>query len=222
LNSFRHTKLYDILAASPLIILYCFAFIGFVLQSREPVRQLLDAPNFYNGLLFISRITPIAFLALQIALFLIRRAPIAFSPSWLSRAVALAGVHSSLPLLLLKRVELSPTAQAISAAMIIVSASASIYVACWLGRAFSILPQARKLVTTGPYRFVRHPLYLAEQLGTIGVMLQFEQPFALLIALISIALQFPRMKYEELVLARTYTTYTAYMAKTSRLIPGVY
>lgn len=36
----------------------------------------------------------------------------------------------------------------------------------WLGRSFAIVPAARDLVTTGPYRLVRHPAYLGEAVMT--------------------------------------------------------
>jgi protein-S-isoprenylcysteine O-methyltransferase Ste14 len=42
-----------------------------------------------------------------------------------------------------------------------------------LGRSFSVVPQARGLVRGGPYSFVRHPLYLAEEIALLGILLQF-------------------------------------------------
>jgi protein-S-isoprenylcysteine O-methyltransferase Ste14 len=41
-----------------------------------------------------------------------------------------------------------------------------------LGRSISILPQARQLVTSGPYAFVRHPLYLGEMTAMLGIAMQ--------------------------------------------------
>jgi protein-S-isoprenylcysteine O-methyltransferase Ste14 len=61
--------------------------------------------------------------------------------------------------------------------------ASSIYVSCWLGRSFSIFPEGRELVTHGPFSVVRHPLYLTEQIAALGTMLQFNQPWSLLLAL---------------------------------------
>jgi hypothetical protein len=42
-----------------------------------------------------------------------------------------------------------------------------------LGRSFSIMAESRQLVTTGPYRFVRHPLYLAEEIAMVSISANF-------------------------------------------------
>jgi len=99
---------------------------------------------------------------------------------------------------------------------------ASIAAALTLGRAFSVLPQARLFVTNGPYKLVRHPLYLAEQIGNFALVMQFKQPWAALVALASLAAQFPRMHYEEQILRATFPQYNEYAARTWRFIPGIY
>jgi len=55
-----------------------------------------------------------------------------------------------------------------------------VYAVLHLGKSFSIMPQARRLVIGGPYRFVRHPLYFAEELAVIGVLIQCDRTMALL------------------------------------------
>ena len=42
-----------------------------------------------------------------------------------------------------------------------------------LRRSFSIVPEARKLVTGGPYRFIRHPVYFGQLLAQAGIYLCF-------------------------------------------------
>ena len=84
------------------------------------------------------------------------------------------------------------------------------------------MPEARKLVTAGAYSIVRHPLYLAEFVGTIGAVIQFLSPWAIAIASTQFAFQLVRMHYEERVLASSFPEYDAYRHRTARLIPGIY
>ena len=46
-------------------------------------------------------------------------------------------------------------------------------VIAYLGKSFSIIPQARRLVREGPYSVVRHPLYLAEEVALLSCLLRF-------------------------------------------------
>jgi len=91
-----------------------------------------------------------------------------------------------------------------------------------LGRSFSIMAESRQLVTTGPYQFVRHPLYLTEEIALVGVFLQYASPWTVLLLLVQIAFQLRRMYNEELVLTAHFPEYAAYQRTTARLIPGVY
>ena len=52
--------------------------------------------------------------------------------------------------------------------------------------------------------------------------MQFASVWTALLLLVQIAFQLRRMHNEEAVLAATFPEYTAYQARTSRLIPGIY
>jgi protein-S-isoprenylcysteine O-methyltransferase Ste14 len=93
-----------------------------------------------------------------------------------------------------------------------------------LGAAWSFVPNADQgtgLVTTGPYRLVRHPIYLGLALLATGQALAFGAWPALLIVLAGVIPTFAwRARAEDKLLSRTFgERYAAYRQRTRMIIP---
>jgi protein-S-isoprenylcysteine O-methyltransferase Ste14 len=88
-----------------------------------------------------------------------------------------------------------------------------------LGRSFSVVPQARSVVQTGPYRWIKHPLYLSEEIAIVGAALQYLTPVTVIVLVLHMAVQVTRILYEEDLLRRTCPEYSTYEASRWRLIP---
>jgi protein-S-isoprenylcysteine O-methyltransferase Ste14 len=134
--------------------------------------------------------------------------------------VALVAAYSPFILVLLPRAAPSIPLAVASTTLLLIGTVGGIWTLTHLGRSFAILPQARRLITNGPYRYIRHPLYLFGQVSLVGVSLQFQQPWASAVALIALVLQFPRMALEEQILLQTFPEYRSYQARTPLLLPG--
>ena len=89
----------------------------------------------------------------------------------------------------------------------------------YLRRNLSIIPEARRLVTGGPYHLVRHPLYAAEILAAFALVLARPGLWATLALAPFIAVQMLRATFEEGLLTRAFPEYKPYAARTRRLIP---
>ena len=90
-----------------------------------------------------------------------------------------------------------------------------------LGRCFGILPEARGLVTRGPYRFVRHPVYLGELGAVFGFVVSAPTLWNIGVLVAFCVAQAVRMRLEERVLGREFPQYAQYAAVTPRLVPRV-
>jgi protein-S-isoprenylcysteine O-methyltransferase Ste14 len=93
-----------------------------------------------------------------------------------------------------------------------------------LGPAWSFVPKADQgtgLVTTGPYRLVRHPIYLGLALLAMGQALAFGSWPALMIVLSGIVPTFAwRARAEEKLLSRTFgERYAIYRQRTKMIVP---
>ncbi|WP_280155664.1 isoprenylcysteine carboxylmethyltransferase family protein [Piscinibacter sp. XHJ-5] len=91
-----------------------------------------------------------------------------------------------------------------------------------LGRSFGLLPAQRGIVVSGPYRCVRHPIYLGYLIGHVGFLLV---NFSLFNAAVLVALygaQTIRIRREEAVLAAS-DAYRDYQGRVRwKLVPFVY
>ena len=155
-------------------------------------------------------------------LIIIRYRRVAATGGLYSRFVALLGSFLFVLLVpFLSRHESSPTLEIFSIFLMISGSILSIMVLLYLGRSFSILPEARRLVVTGPYRFVRHPLYATEMICMLGLVVQFMLWPAVIVFLIQLLIQLERMRIEEQLLNRTFPEYERYASNTARLIPGL-
>jgi protein-S-isoprenylcysteine O-methyltransferase Ste14 len=84
------------------------------------------------------------------------------------------------------------------------------------------MAEARSPVMSGPYRYVRHPLYLGESLSMLGLCLALGTVIALLFWAVWTGMQLTRAHIEEGKLSRQFADYRAYLERTRFILPGLY
>jgi protein-S-isoprenylcysteine O-methyltransferase Ste14 len=146
-------------------------------------------------------------------------ANLAASGLFLVSLVAFAGGVTGSTLLLL--LASSGSLLAIAGAALVLQARAE------LGPAWSLVPAADQgagFVTTGPYRLVRHPIYLGLSLVAMGQALALGSWPAVTIVLCGIVPTFAwRARAEEKLLGRTFgESYADYRRRAKMIVPYVF
>jgi protein-S-isoprenylcysteine O-methyltransferase Ste14 len=97
----------------------------------------------------------------------------------------------------------------------------SVWGLAYLRRSFSIIPEARRLVTGGPYSLSRHPVYLGEIIAAIGINFATAGWPGALAVVYFIVCELLRIRWEEGVLARAFPDdYPAYSRRVDRYLPN--
>jgi protein-S-isoprenylcysteine O-methyltransferase Ste14 len=194
-------------------------FITLTMSGVAGIHRLLPVDSIHKLLMLAASIANVLFLSLVAATAITRLVPIQKSKGIEPRISALLGTFLCTTVALLPKAELDAVWSAVSTTLILAGASLSFVVLRWLGKSFSIFAEARQLVTDGPYRIVRHPLYLCEGIALVGVTLQVLSPLAVLVAIAAMMIQCRRMINEEAILQAVFPEYRIYAANTSFLIP---
>ena len=141
---------------------------------------------------------------------------------FLPRLAAFVGTYMPWTMVFFAALTNSALLNLMSSVCVIAGIALATFTVLHLGKAFSLVPQARMLVRSGPYRWLRHPLYVCEEIAVFGTLLQFPSPTTALIFATHIGMQVCRIIYEEKLLRETFPEYREYSASTWRLIPFVW
>jgi protein-S-isoprenylcysteine O-methyltransferase Ste14 len=95
----------------------------------------------------------------------------------------------------------------------------SIWSLSYLKRSFGLRAAVRELVTRGPYKVVRHPLYFGEILHILGIAILSAKPAALGLFIVAVMMQIVRARVEEKKFLNTLPEYETYMRSTGFLWP---
>lgn len=89
---------------------------------------------------------------------------------------------------------------------------------------FRVMPQPSaetSLVVSGPYRWVRHPMYTAMMIGAFGHLIQGVTMERIGVYIILVAVLYFKARFEEELMVEQFPFYADYMNATKRFIPFV-
>ncbi len=90
---------------------------------------------------------------------------------------------------------------------------------------FNVIPEVKDgahLVTTGPYRFIRHPMYASVLFIIWPLIIDQYSLWRLITGLVLTGDLIVKLLYEEDLLRTRFAEYEGYMRDTKRLIPFLY
>jgi protein-S-isoprenylcysteine O-methyltransferase Ste14 len=181
--------------------------------------SLSDSPH--SLLMLLQQISVVAFFLLLVILFAARRRTSGPRATPLQAMVALAGTFIlNAEGYLGVEPHSSTLSLALSSAALLIGTVFSIWSLATLGDCFGMFPEVRGLVQRGPYRWVRHPVYLGEIVAGSGIVFARPHFATLLLFAVFVGLQYWRTHFEEQVLVDAHAeAYTEYRRRVPRLAP---
>lgn len=117
-----------------------------------------------------------------------------------------------------------PAVAAVGGVLIVVGAALGIWAIAVFGRGVTPSPlpaSSASLVTRGPYRWVRHPMYSAVFVACAGVVVRSRNWAGFVVVVVLVGFFAFKARWEEHRLVATYPGYAEYAARVGRFVPGV-
>jgi protein-S-isoprenylcysteine O-methyltransferase Ste14 len=118
-----------------------------------------------------------------------------------------------------------PVLEGIGLALWIAGIALAVWARLYIGRNWG-MPMSRQeepnLVTTGPYRFIRHPIYTGIILAMIGTALAISLFGLIVVAVIAAFFAYSASREERFLAEEFPATFPDYKARTKLLIPFVF
>jgi len=179
----------------------------FVLLAMVRIVGILDGGFTLLGALLFAQAS------LAALLMIFRRTGRLVAPKWVQMASWLSAI---LPMLFF-----TPARPAWQGLLPVPGLALNVWALAALGTAFGISPAYRGLVTSGPYRWLRHPMYAGELLSLTGAFAAAALPLNLAILLAFTASILWRIGWEERILkCNGYPGYANIVRW--RLVPGIW
>ncbi|HUB35483.1 MAG TPA: isoprenylcysteine carboxylmethyltransferase family protein [Solirubrobacteraceae bacterium] len=117
-----------------------------------------------------------------------------------------------------------PAVRALGACLVVVGLGLAVWARIYLGRNWGMpmtLKAEPELVTSGPYRFVRHPIYSGILLAAFGTALAVSAYWLIVVAVLGAYFIYSAQVEERLMASSFPAAYPPYRARTKMLIPFV-
>jgi protein-S-isoprenylcysteine O-methyltransferase Ste14 len=217
---YNRLEIMDMAGRVAMVLYFGFSSIVTSIALSGLLKQFFETPSLHIFLDAMAKAAVLLFLIMVVSLTVLRHKPISSAEGWEPRASALGGTFAMLLLPMMPGPAFTSPALTVCALVVMMSGAAlSAYVISFLGRSFSIMAEARELVRSGPYQYVRHPLYLAELIMIVGVVMLNLSVGAVVLAVAQWLLQLRRMHNEEKVLTAAFPSYEEYRKDVPRVLP---
>jgi protein-S-isoprenylcysteine O-methyltransferase Ste14 len=194
----------------------------FALMLSVNTMRLVETHPLRHPLSATTTVLTMAFYLLLIWAYLRRSPSSRTDRRWSSWLVAFLGTSGPFAIPLVSRdvFREDGAVAAIAAVVLCFGLAAMLWALGALGTNISVVPQAREVVSHGPYSRVRHPLYAAELLNVVGLCLATTGPGPWGVAVALVVFQVLRARREEALLLRELPGYAAYKDRTPMLVPA--
>ncbi len=205
-----------------IVVPIIFIFLIWTILSLFAGRNIDSSSTPVTTLLLCYRILLSAFYIMAIILLLIRSDAKARSERVAPRLAAYLGTLLPFLLSYVGGSEVSPGLEIFAVALMTLGISFAVLSLITLGRSFGVEPQVRTLVRRGPYRFVRHPIYVGEIVALAGAVCFSPSLPRAGIVLAIVVIQIYRAVQEERLLEANIPEYAEYKKARKRFVPGLF